>query len=703
MTRISSLIDFSDPLDSAAPRLRHAFGAPRSVLVAHELAQVGPLLDAVQAAAQQGRWCVGYVRYEAAAAFDSALTTHAPDGPLVWFAVYDEALPWPQGGAESASAAQVLNAFAIAPQAAVAATASAVATSTVAIEKLATSAAASIQAPAVQAQWQESCPRPAFDAALAHIQRAIADGELYQVNFTAPLLGAWLGEPPAEAALGLFAALQRAQPGGYAAFIDTGGADAAGFSASAGGAGNAASTGSAGSAGQMCEISATDDSGKAASAASAGGEQLLSVSPELFFDWQDGPAHQGGEILARPMKGTAARGTTPELDAAQAAALRASPKERAENVMIVDLLRNDISRIAQPFSVQVPHLFDTQALPTVWQMTSDVTAKTRPGTTLVDVFGALFPCGSVTGAPKVRAMQLIRTLEPAPRGVYCGAIGVVRPVPGRGESGQPGQSCAPGRGDIRATFNVPIRTVSVQAGRLRCGIGSGITSGAAPDAEWQEWKNKQQFLERASMPFDLLETLALDNGQLRHVAEHLQRLAGAAAHFGYPLNVTDVESCLQQLAQAHPQGAWRVRLLLNAQGQARAEAFALEASPASVRLQLAERALMEAHGEFVRFKTTRRAHYDAFTPTQSGVFDTVLWNAEGEITECTRGNVALLIDGHWVTPPLACGLLPGVGRALALREGRVSEGVVRVEDLPKVRGWTFLNSLRGWIAAEINC
>ena len=630
MTRISSLIDFSDSHDSAAPRLRHAFGAPRSVLVAHELAQVGPLLDAVQAAAQQGRWCVGYVRYEAAAAFDSALAVHAPDGPLAWFAVYDEALPWPEDAA---------------------------------------------QAPAVQAQWQESCPRPAFDGALAHIQRAISDGELYQVNFTAPLLGAWLGEPPAEAAQVLFAALQRAQPGGYAAFIDTGGAA------------------SAGNAGQMREISGAEDAGKAAS---AGSEQLLSVSPELFFDWQDGT--EGGEILARPMKGTAARGTTPALDAAQAAALRASPKERAENVMIVDLLRNDISRIAQPFSVQVPLLFDTQALPTVWQMTSDVTAKTRPGTTLAGVFGALFPCGSVTGAPKVRAMQLIRTLEPQPRGVYCGAIGVVRPVPGQGESGQPGES---GRGGIRATFNVPIRTVSVQGGRLRCGIGSGITSGAAPDAEWQEWKNKQQFLERASMPFDLLETLALDNGQLRHAAEHLQRLAGAAAHFGYPLNLADVESCLQQLAQAHPQGAWRVRLLLNAQGRARAEAFALEASPARVRLQLAGRALAEAHGEFVRFKTTRRAHYDAFTPTQPGVFDTVLWNAEGEFTECTRGNVVMLIDGRWVTPPLACGLLPGVGRALALREGRVSEAVVRVEALPSVRGWAFLNSLRGWIGAEM--
>jgi para-aminobenzoate synthetase / 4-amino-4-deoxychorismate lyase len=597
---LNSRIDFADPHDSAAPRLRYAFGAPRAVLVAHELAEVRPLLDAVQAAAEQGSWCVGYLRYEAATAFDAALAVHAPDGPLAWFAVHDQALPWPEdASADTEATARV--------------------------------------------QWHESCLRPAFDAALEQIQRAIANGELYQVNFTALLQGAWQGEPPENAAQALFAALQRAQPGGYAAYIDTG------------------------------------DTGN------TGDGQLLSVSPELFFDWQDG--NEGGRILARPMKGTAARGATPRDDAARAAALRASPKERAENVMIVDLLRNDISRIAEPFSVQVPRLFHTEALPSVWQMTSDVRARSRACTTLADVFGALFPCGSVTGAPKVSAMQMIRAQEPQPRGVYCGAIGVVRP----GERGQ----------GIRATFNVPIRTVTVQGGTLRCGIGSGITSGAVPDAEWQEWRNKRQFLERASMPFDLLETLALEDGQLRHGAEHLQRLAGAAAHFGYPWDSAKVRHCLHELVQVHPQGLWRVRLLLDARGQARAQAFAMDPPPAQLRLQLAKRPLDEAHGEFVRFKTTRRAHYDAFTPTRPGVFDSVLWNAEGEITECTRGNVAVLIDGRWLTPPLSCGLLPGVGRALALREGRVTEGVLRVEDLRRVQGWAFVNSPRGWLAAQL--
>ena len=599
MTKITALIDFVDSLDSAAPRLRHAFGPPCAVLAAHTLAEVRPLLDAVQAAARQGQWCVGYVSYEAAPAFDAALTAHPADGPLAWFAVYDQALPWPDDDADAQGDASV--------------------------------------------QWQASCSREAFGASVAQIQQAIADGALYQVNLTAPLIGEWTGEPPANAPSALFAALQRAQPGGYAAFIDTGDA------------------------------------------------QLLSVSPELFFDWQDvgesDSAGEGGRILTRPMKGTAARGDTPALDAAQAAALRASPKERAENVMIVDLLRNDLSRIAQPFSVRVPALFHTQALPSVWQMTSDVQANTRAGTTLADVFGALFPCGSVTGAPKVRAMQMIQTLEPAPRGVYCGAIGVVRP-------GRQGQG-------IRATFNVPIRTVAVQSNQLRCGIGSGITSGALVDAEWQEWRDKRKFLERASQPFDLLETLALEGGQLRHLNEHLQRLATAATHFAYPWDGAKAERCLRELAQAHPQGLWRVRLLLDARGNARAEAFAMEASPAQVRLQLADRPLAESHGEFVRFKTTRRAHYDAFTPTAPGVFDTVLFNAQGEITECTRGNVAMWLDGQWVTPPLACGLLPGVGRALALREGRLLEAVVRLEDLPRVQEWAFVNSLRGWMAAEV--
>ena len=587
-------IDFAAPLDGAVPRLRHCFGTPREVLVAHEAGAVRAVLDAVQAAAEQGAWCVGALRYEAASAFDTALHTQPAEGPLAWFAVYDAALPW--------------DATAAPPQ----------------------------DAPTLV--WQASPPQTHFDAAFGAIQQAIARGEYYQVNYTATTTAQVQGGG-ADPAHALFAALQRAQPGGYAAFLDMGTA------------------------------------------------HVLSVSPELFFDWHSPQPAEAGHILTRPMKGTAPRGATPALDAAQAEALRASPKERAENVMIVDLLRNDLSRIALPHSVQVPRLFHTEALPAVWQMTSDVQARTRPGTRLADVFGALFPCGSVTGAPKVRAMQEIAQLEAGPRGIYCGAVGVVRPD---------------GDGGIRATFNVPIRTVVLQGGHATCGIGSGITAGAQADAEWREWQHKRAFVERASSPFDLLETLALDAGVLRHVHDHMARLQGAAVHFGTPWDAAHVQQCLATLVQAHPTGLWRVRLLLDAAGVARAEAFALLPTVAPVRLQLATQPLREAHGEFVRFKTTRRAHYAAFAPTVAGVFDTVLWNEAGEITESTFGNIAVqLEDGRWVTPPLSCGLLPGVGRAQALRAGRMVEAVVRLDALHRVQGWAFVNSLRGWMAAEL--
>lgn len=593
--KLTALIDFADPLQPDGPRLRHAFGQPLQTLTAHTPAALRPLLDAVQQAALRGLWCVGSVRYEAAAALDTALSVHTADGPLACFAVYDQPLPWPPDDADS---------------------------------------------PAAHATWQPGLQRPAFDAAIASIHSAIQRGDVYQVNYTAPLTGTLAPHvDEASDTRALFAALQRAQPGGYAAWLNL------------------------------------------------AGEQVLSVSPELFFDWNLADV-QAGQLLARPMKGTAPRGMNAEDDARQAHTLRTSPKERAENVMVVDLLRNDMSRVAQPFSVQVPRLFHTQALPSVWQMTSDVTATTRPGCSLADVFAALFPCGSVTGAPKVQAMQIIKALEPAPRGVYCGAVGVVRPA------------LQAAGGGLHATFNVPIRTVTARQRVLRCSTGSGITADATAEGEWREWQHKRAFVQRASQPFELLETLALVSGHYRHAPLHLARLASAAAHFGFADSGAGAQA-MDDLATRQPQGNWRVRLLLDVRGQARAEAFALPDSPAQVKLQLANRPMAEAHSEFTRFKTTHRAHYDAFTPTEPGVFDTVLWNEQGDITECTRGNVAMLVDGRWVTPPLLCGLLGGVGRAVALQSGQLMERVVRVDELEKVQGWVFLNSLRGWMGAAL--
>lgn len=569
------------PAGSAA--LCVAFGEPVEVLVAHTLDQVTAVLQAVQERSLRGQWCVGYLRYEAAPAFDNALSVYPATGPLAWFGVHDAPLPLAAHGTYQ-------------PEPTVDGT--------------------------CRATWQPGISRATFDVAMARLHQAITDGEIYQANLTARNVGQ-LHVPPRE----LFAAMRQAQPGGFAAYIDT------------------------------------------------GDEQVLSVSPELFFDWHE------GHIVTRPMKGTAPRGRTPEEDAALAAALRSSAKERAENVMIVDLIRNDLSRVAQPFSVTVDGLCRVQALSTVWQMVTDVHADTRLGTRLVDVFTALFPCGSVTGAPKVQAMRLIRELETSDRAIYCGAVGVVRP----------GGS---------ATFNVPIRTVLAQGSRLMSGTGSGITSDAEADGEWQEWRHKQTYLTRASQSFHILETLALQDGVLRHASAHLLRMQTSAGHFGFAWQSDAVDAATAAVCQRHPTGTWRVRLLLATNGQLQAQAFPLADTPEPVRLQLATRPLAQARGEFVRHKTTRREHYDAFSPTDPAVFDTVLWNEQGEITECTRGNLALLLNGQWVTPALDCGLLPGVGRAHWLAQGRIKEAVVRVDDLPRIQAMAFINSLRGWVDAS---
>jgi para-aminobenzoate synthetase / 4-amino-4-deoxychorismate lyase len=563
----------------AAP-LQACFGPPDQVLLAHRASEVAEVLNQAHMHAKAGRWCVGHVNFEAAAAFDGAFAVHGTAEPLACFAVYEAPI------LREVNPALPQRDWALSP-------------------------------------WKLALDRAQFHQQMNQIHAAIADGEVYQINLTSPLESRFDGDT-----LVLFDALCRAQPHSYAAYLNL------------------------------------------------GDTQILSVSPELFFDWRE------GQILSRPMKGTAARGQSAEQDQALAQALRESSKEQAENLMIVDLIRNDLSRIATPFSVKVENLFALQAWPTIWQMTSDVRAQTRPGLELADVFGALFPCGSVTGAPKVRAMHWIRQLEAQSRGVYCGAIGVL----------QPGGA---------ATFNVAIRTVTVQGQVARCGIGSGITADATANDEWQEWHNKQAFLRRCEAPFELLETLRLEEGQFTHWSLHRTRLQEAAAHFGYAVQHEVLEESLANLAQRHPHGVWRVRLRSDAQGRVQATAHDLPPTLEPVQVQLANSPMVEAHSEFVRFKTTRRSHYEVFSPSTADVFDTLLFNEAGELTEFSRGNVAVLLDGRWITPHVECGLLAGVGRAVALRESRMVEGRIHRSDLARAQGLVFINSLRGWLSAEL--
>jgi len=491
--------------------------------------------------------------------------------------------------------------------------------------------------PATRIDWRPDWTRQTYITRAEAARQAMAAGECYQINLTTALQGALAGDPG-----GWMDALRRHQAGGYLLWL--GDAD----------------------------------------------RQILSASPELFFDWQPGP--QGGRLCCRPMKGTAARESDPAHDRAARDALHASAKERAENVMIVDLLRNDMGRLAQTGSVRVERLLDVEAWPTVWQMTSTISAQARPGVALPDVLAALFPCGSVTGAPKRQAMHHIATLEDAPRGFYCGALGVVRP-------------------GGHATFNVPIRTLCLHRNldaaespwQARYGVGSGLTVYAGPEAEWRELMTKSRHLHRIGEPFELLETLRLEQGQFLRPAHHLDRLRESATHFGHRFDPAAVAQALETLRQAHPEGLWRVRLLLDASGAVSIQAFAMTDTTGPVRVALAPEALNteEALQEFIRHKTTRRAHYDALAPTDPAVFDHLLFNQRGEITEFTRGNVAVLLDGQWWTPALACGLLPGTARRELLAQGRLQEAVIPLERLDQAQGLAFFNNLRGWLEAEL--
>ncbi|MFN4114977.1 MAG: chorismate-binding protein, partial [Inhella sp.] len=483
--------------------------------------------------------------------------------------------------------------------------------------------------------WQQALHDETADAAaIGRVRDYIRAGDCYQVNLTTRL-ASQLQVPLAE----LFQALHAAQPGGFSLFL-AGLGDAPG---------------------------------------------VASVSPELFFDWRPLHDHPKTWLLgAQPMKGTAPRGADRAADEAAQQYLRTSDKERAENLMIVDLLRNDLGRVAVTGSVRVPRLFELHELPSVWQMTSTVTAVTRPGLSLAQLFAALFPCGSVTGAPKRRAMQIIAELEAAPRGWYCGALGLI----------QPGGA---------TTFNVPIRTVEARAdGQLRAGVGSGITLDAEPQPELAEWRTKTRFLERARAPVAALETLRLQDGHYPLGPEHLARLARCARHFGLP--PADARGALLALAASHPAGRWRVRLTLDAAGRIGTRCEPLPQIAEPVRLQLAGRPIASRGplAEFIQHKTTRREVYDALLADKpNGVWDLILFNEDGELTEGGFGNLALEIGGEWLTPRREAGLLAGVGRAQWLQAGRIRETRLMVKDLARATRIAWFNSLRGWLQAEL--
>lgn len=467
--------------------------------------------------------------------------------------------------------------------------------------------------------WSPSVDRKTYDRAIGVIRRKIAAGETYQVNYTFRLRA-----PQDVDSYAWFVRLAAAQPSGHAAYLD--------------------------------------------------GERfaVISASPELFFDLR------GEEIEVRPMKGTAPRGRTLEEDEERAERLRTSAKERAENLMIVDMVRNDLGRIAATGSVEAPRLFETERYPTVWQMTS--TVKARTAAPLPEVFRALFPCASVTGAPKGRTMSIIAGLEDSPRGVYTGAVGFV----------------GPGR---RASFNVAIRTVVVdrERGEAEYGVGGGVLWDSTAAGEYDECLLKAKVLGESRPEFSLLETMLWRRREgWSLLGRHLGRMRDSARYFGFPFDEISVRLRLESAAAEFTEERRRVRLLLDRRGELRIESVLLAAEEGGPPVVAIAKRPVRSDDPFLYHKTTHRRVYDDTLAAHPGAEDVILVNERGEVTESCTANVVVEREGRKITPPVRCGLLPGTFRAELLERGEIVEGVLTPEDLRRSERVWLVNSVRGW-------
>ena len=402
-----------------------------------------------------------------------------------------------------------------------------------------------------------------------------------------------------------------------------------------------------------------------------GERQLVSLSPELFFDLA-----ANGVITARPMKGTAPR--TGE-DEAGRARLAASSKDRAENLMIVDLIRNDLSRIAQAGSVEVGALFKVETYPTLHAMVSTVTARKRRDAGVADILKALFPCGSVTGAPKIRAMEILRALESSRRGAYCGAIGHFAPAPDR---------------QFSARFNVAIRTLTITGSEGELGIGGGVVQDSRADSEYAECRLKARFFEAARRPLALIETLRFEKGFTR-LASHLERMEKSAQVFGLSFDRDAAQAALAR-AVAGRRGPLRVRLTLDEAGHHDATAHDLPPDPAYWSYAISPQRT-DSRDLLLRHKTSWRELYDS-EAKRLGTDEVVFLNERGEVTEGARSNIFVRRGGLLLTPPLEAGILDGRLRAELIANGKALEAVLTPGDL--AGEVYFGNSLRGLIPAK---
>lgn len=563
------------------------FENPRRVIIVSQVEETIPALEEIEALVERNGWhAAGFVSYEAAPAFDSALTVRPASGlPLLWFGLYS-------GPRKTKTLPKENSSFHL-------------------------------------EAWTPSVTRKAYRAAIAQIKEHIAKGKTYQVNYTFRLHSKLTGNARA-----LFSQMLSAQEAGYPAFLDT------------------------------------------------GHHILCSTSPELFFRLD------GEQITCRPMKGTTKRGRTLAEDQAQAEWLRSSEKNRAENVMIVDMLRNDLGRVAEIGSVHVPEFFNVERYRTLWQMTSTVHATVRAP--FAEIFATLFPSASVTGAPRVSTMKIITKLETAPRGAYSGAIGFL----------------APGR---QAQFNVAIRTLSIEraTGQAEYGVGGGVVWDSTAQDEYAEALLKARILTERPRQFSLLETLRWTPGRKKDggyflLEAHLKRLSDSATYFGYPFDAAKVKRYLAGAAKKLPDGPQRVRLLLRPNGRLAHEAFPLPkgAETKPLRVKLAGQPV-NSEDVFLFHKTTWREVYEKARASQPGYDDVLLYNERGELTESTTANLVVELGGELLTPPVSCGLLAGTFRASLLEQGIILERIIRREELARCTKIFLVNSVREWQPVEL--
>ncbi len=523
-------------------------------------------------------YAVGFISYEAASGFDSALITkNLSSLPLIWFGLFND------------------------------------------YER--------IDLPAVQSSdkyfsdWKASVSKDEYNDAISKIKEHIRNGDTYQVNYTFRQFADYKGD-----AWKFFLELSLTQQGDYSAFIDT------------------------------------------------DKFTVCSASPELFFTYDK------GRLTASPMKGTASRGMTLSEDIKQSEWLYDSEKNRAENLMILDMIRNDFGRVAVPGSVKVDKIFNTEKYPTVWQMTSTATAETDA--TITDIMKALFPCASITGAPKAYTMKIISELETSPRGIYTGSIGFISP-------------------ENRAQFNVAIRTVVIdkQTKKAEYGVGGGIVWDSGDKDEYEECNVKTKVLKERQTEFSLLESILWTPGDGYFLLDyHLKRLSESAEYFDFKCNLKEVNKFLNEKIENYSQEPKKIRLLVDRNGKLSCQAVSILGNKKSepvIKAVLADKPI-SITDPFLYHKTTNRKIYDVFMKIFPEFDNVILWNSSREVTEFCTANIVVKLGGKLYTPPQKCGLLKGTFRQYLLDCKKIEERVITIDDLKTADEIFLINSIRKW-------